>query len=422
MAYVPGFQYDLFISYACNDDDGRVTQFVRELGWVILEGNWGKLFTEESVFFDRQDFNRSPIEWRSKLEKSAGSAAILIPLLSPSYASSDYCAKEWEWFSDERPLRWKAGTEEVYRVCPVSWRTLDQVTLAQIAPEIRAAQEQRSIGVEELGRKIATGLRLIRRSHQTVFVGETDYEVGAKVRDEMSRMGFRVMPESPMAFSNEILIRTHLGEAQLAVHFVGGQIQQRPIEAIQWSRQACQRATVVYEVPGHDLSPAERVSLGWLEEDLRQRTADDARVYDRVNGKNLEQFLQILRDRMESVRPSRPTRVGIACEETDRPAVEAILPEIRDRTGFSVTCHGLSLLDFKKSRGVLFYWGAAEGKRLRQARLVAQGSLEAFFLAPPPKTLDTERELGDGLVLHQQGEVFQVDDIRLFLLRLGWTG
>ncbi|HEX7423306.1 MAG TPA: toll/interleukin-1 receptor domain-containing protein, partial [Terriglobales bacterium] len=247
MAYVPGFQYDLFVSYACNDDDGRLAQFVNNLR-VYLAGELGKLFTERSVFFDRQDLNRTPLEWKKKLEQSAESAAILVPFLSPRYVDSDYCAKELEWFLEEPPLRWPAGTEEVYRVCPVLWRAFDAEMMSQIAPEIRSAQEQRSPGVEEFGQKIANGLRLMRRSRQTVFVGETENEARQKVRDEMSRMGFRVMPSAPMAYSDPHLIRTQLGEARLAVHFVGGQARQRPIEAIQWSRQDCHGATVVYEV------------------------------------------------------------------------------------------------------------------------------------------------------------------------------
>jgi len=422
MAYVPGFQYDLFVSYASGDDDGRLSQFVRDLR-AHLSGALGKkLFAEESVFFDRQDLNRTPTDWKRKLEQSAGSAAILIPFLSPSYASSDYCAMEWEWFREEHPLRWRAGSEEVYRVCPVSWRSLDQEMLEQLAPEIRAAQEQRTPDVEELGGKIVNGLRMMRRSFQTVFLGEAENEVRRKVWDEMSRMGFRVMPEAPMAYGDPQRIRKQLGEARLAVHFVGGQTQQRAIEAIKCSRQDCQGTTVVYEVPGYDLSPEERVQLEWIGEGLRQAPLGDPRVYDRVSGKNFEQFLEVLRDRLEGFRPVPPTRLGIACEEIDRPAVEAIIPQIRARTGLSVTNHGLSLLDFKKSRGVLFYWGAGDGKRLRQARLVVQGMIEAFFLAPPPKPPGHEKELGEGLVLRQQGDHFRVDDLRPFLQQVGWAG
>src|SRR5579872_5870761 len=101
-------------------------------------------------------------------------------------------------------------------------------------------------GVEGLGRRIANGLRLMRRSSQTVFIGETESDVRRRMRDEMSRMGFRVMPEAPMAFTNPQLIQTHLSEARMAVHFAGGQAQERAnqtIEASRWSRQVCQGAT-----------------------------------------------------------------------------------------------------------------------------------------------------------------------------------
>ncbi len=425
MTYVPGFQYDLFVSYASDDDDGRLAQFVKDLR-AYLARDLGKLFTEESIFFDRQDLNRSPLEWKAKLKGSASSAAILVPLLSPSYASSDYCAKEWEWFCEEHPLRWPAGTEEVFRVCPLVWHAVDEELRQQIAPEILAAQEERSAGVEGsgglggLGKKLANGLRLMRRSSQIVFIGETESDVRRNVRDEMGRMGFRVMPESPMAYTSSELIRMHLSEARMAVHFAGGQTQQRAVEAIKWSRQICQGATVVYEIPGLDLTLEERVSLEWIEEDLGKAPAGDPRVYDRAAGKNLDQLLQILDDRLEGVRPVRSTQLGIACEETDRPAVEAIIPEIQARTRFTITCHGLSLLDFKKSRGVLFYWGAADGRRLQQARLVANGLRKAFFLAPPPKPAGHEEQLREVLVLRQQGDRFSVEDIRPFLQGLGW--
>jgi hypothetical protein len=423
MAFVPGFQYDVFITYASDVDDGRLTQFVHDLR-VHLTGELGKLFTERSIFFDRQDLNRTPLEWKAKLRESARSAALLVPFVSPSYASSEYCAMELEWFCEagDNPLRWPAGTEEVYRICPVRWRPLDETTQQELAPEIKAAQEHRSISVEDLGAKIGNGLRLMRRSCQTVFVGETQHEVRRNVWDELSRMGFRVMPESYMAFRDEVRIRKHLGEARLAIHFVGGQAQQRAIDAIQWSRHNCRGATVVYEIPGCDLMDGERISLDWIADDVRQAPASDQRLYDRVSGKNLDQFLQVLHDRLEAVRPVPATRLGIACEETDRAAVEAIVPEIRLRTGFTVTCHGLSLLDFKKSRGLLFYWGAAEGKRLRQARLVTKGLPEAFFLAPPPKPDGYEQELGVGLVFRQQGDRFRVSDIGPFLHQLGWAG
>ncbi len=421
MGYVPGFQYDVFISYASDDYDDRMAQFVRDFR-VSLKRGLGKLFDDQFIFFDREELNRTPLEWRRKLEQSAGSAAILVPMLSPSYATSDYCAKEWEWFRNETPIRWQTGREEVFRVCPVKWSDVDEETLTQVSADIRAAQQQRSASVDELVPKILNGLRLMRRSRQTVYLGETESDFRTKLRDEMSRIGFRVMPEGPQAYDDEVLIRQLLSDARLAVHFVGGQTEQRTIEAIKYSSQQDHLATVVYEVPGHDLADEHQMYLGWIEEDLKQTNCRDERSYDRVSRKNFDQFLQVVRDRLEGARPVAATRIGIACEPADRSAAESILPMIDARTGFSATCHGLDLLDFKKSRGVLFYWGQAEGKRLLQARLAAKGLSQAFFLAPTPQQAKREQELGQAKVLRQQTEHFTIEDIRPFLQELGWPG
>jgi hypothetical protein len=172
-----------------------------------------------------------------------------------------------------------------------------------------------------------------------------------------------------------------------------------------------------------DLSDEERISLEWLEDDLRNAQVADSRRYDRISGKskNLDQFLEVIKDHLEGVRPSPPTQVGIACEPVDGPAAESIISEIQRQTGFSVVCHGMELLDFKKSRGILLYWGAAEGVRLRQTRRWIKSSF-TFFFAPPPKPEHYQDELAGCEILRQTKERFEVDDIRPFLERLGWKG
>jgi len=419
MTYVPGFEYDLFISYASDDMEDTLEAFVRDVR-VYLKRQLGKEFSERSVFFGRQELNITPVQWKKKLQESAKSAAILIPILTPGYATSEYCAKEWGWFRENPPLDWNAGTEIVFRVCPVRWGAIDDDLLKQLPQEMRSAQEHRTLSVEDLGVKLANGLRLMRRSRQTVYVGEADHNARDNVRHELSRMGFLVKPEVPAAYGDSKIVRTLLGESRIAVHFAGNQ-EGRAIEAIRWSRELCQFATIVYELPGVDLQPEERVSLEWIEEDLRQAPAADSRVYDRVSGasKNLEQFLQVIRDRLEGARPLPLTQIGIACEEMDRSVVESIIPEIQNYTGFNVICHGMSLLDFKKSRGILLYWGATEGVRLRQARQVVKASF-AFFFAPPPKPEEWKAQLAGCQILHQKTEQFQIEDIRPFLERLGW--
>jgi hypothetical protein len=426
VGYVPGFEYDIFLSYASDDVDDKLKALFADLR-LALRRELGKDFSNErGIFLDKDELNHSPIAWKEKLKQSAGSAAILVPILSPAYATSEYCGKEFEWFCENpapKPPVWPAGNQTVYRICPISWHPIDHDLLAQLASDIRRAQEDRSPFVEDLALKLANGLRMMRRSCQTVYLGESQLEIRRKVRDELSRVGFSVEPQAPTAFADTEKVRTLLGQAKLAIHFVGNQETARPLTAIRDSRQYCQHSTLVYEVPGVDLSPEEKYQLEWLEEDLKQTQASDTRTYDRIPGslKNLDQFLQVIRDRLEGARLLSTTQIGIACEDRDLEAVDRIIPEIQSRTGFSVICHGLSLLDFKKSRGILLYWGQSEGKRLRQARQILREYF-AFFLAPPPKGDEHKTELAGSTILYQQADQFHINDIRPFLETLGWRG
>jgi hypothetical protein len=300
MAYVPGFEYDVFISYASDDFDDKLDNFVQDLR-IYLTRALGKDFSEHGIFLDRQELNIAPAQWKQKLRQSVKSAAMLVPILTPSYANSDYCAKEWEWFYEERPLSWKAKTETVFRVCPVHWRSIDAELLKQVSPEIRSAQEDRTLSAEKLGLKIVNGLRLMRQSRPTVYIGETEHDIRKKLREEMSRLGLRVVPESPMAYGDDERVRTLLGEARMAIHFVGGQHNKRAFDAIRSSCKHCRFATVVYQLPGLDLEPDEQLSLGAMEKDLPQPSADNLRVYDQIGGKSFEQFLQLIQDRLERV-------------------------------------------------------------------------------------------------------------------------
>ena len=231
-------------------------------------------------------------------------------------------------------------------------------------------------------------------------------------------MGYRVEPQAYTAFSDRQRTRQILSDSRMAVHFIGGQKSMDAINAIQDSLQVCRGATLVYELPAADLTDPERVLLGWIDEDHAAQA--DLRKYERINHKNLEEFLSDLRTRLQGAEVLRGTRVGIACEDTDRAIVEQIAQEIRDKTGFSVRNHGLSVLDYNSSRGVLYYWGDAAGKRLQQAGAAKLGLIEAWYLAPPPEPRK-ETDL-PAMVLRQTGTSFQIKDIQPFLEKLSPRG
>ena len=421
MAYVPGFRYDLFFSYASRDRDARMAKFFEDVRDGI-SGELGPLFNDECVFVDREKLHQAPLDWKNELERSVESAAILVPFISPNSVGSAVCAEEWDWFCDDPVLTWPVGTggENVYRVCPVRWRDVDEELWRQVDKRIRVAQEHRSLVVKDLGKMIANGLRLMRRTRTQVFVGETDSDVRQTVWDEMSKKGFRVTPEAPSAYADEEVIRKFLGEARLAVHFMGGQVRQRSLDAIAWSLKDCPGATIVYQAPGRKLTEPERLWLAHIAKG-EPAVSRDSHVSPALTGSK-EQLLEALREPLEGIQSVPATKLGIACEEVDAAAVKAIIPEISERTRFSVTCHVMSPLTLKRSRGLLFYWGKADGAWLRAARPLAEGKPTAFFLAPPRKTAGHLKQLGNTLILRQKKTAFCVDDLDPFLRLLGWTG
>jgi hypothetical protein len=63
VTYVPGFQHDLFISYASEDYDPQMDGFVAELR-VYLSRELGKFFRGDSAFFLALRYRRST--WRRR--------------------------------------------------------------------------------------------------------------------------------------------------------------------------------------------------------------------------------------------------------------------------------------------------------------------------------------------------------------------
>lgn len=102
MALVPGFEYDIFISYVHDDnvpetkkEDGWVNQFYQYLDTKLRKHNKDvKIWWDEKNLDKSQMFNKTIAE---AIEKSA----IMICLYSRRYTQSDYCLKELEHFYEK---------------------------------------------------------------------------------------------------------------------------------------------------------------------------------------------------------------------------------------------------------------------------------------------------------------------------------
>src|SRR4030095_7974608 len=97
MAFVEGFEYDVFISYAREDNKGPgawVSAFCSD-----FEGRLKKITSKEArLFLDlnlerNKDFDR---QIKAVVEKSA----VFLAVLTENYLTSDYCKDERTWFYD----------------------------------------------------------------------------------------------------------------------------------------------------------------------------------------------------------------------------------------------------------------------------------------------------------------------------------
>src|SRR6185503_5682099 len=97
MAFISGFEYDVFVSYSHVDNLGRdawVSQFHEELDFALAKriGRhgvariWRDKRLEGNQLFDQT------------IKQSIEKSAVFLALTSTGYIESDYCQQELKWF------------------------------------------------------------------------------------------------------------------------------------------------------------------------------------------------------------------------------------------------------------------------------------------------------------------------------------
>ena len=253
MAYVPGFEHDVFVSYAHVDNHPRLGD---KKGWV---GQFG----DDLVAAIDQELGRSGLVkfWRDRrlagndvfddvIRGAVRQSALFVPILSPGYMASDYCAGELREFATQQHRLFKPMIGDKMRVF--------KILHSHLALEDHPVQTQGCLGFnfsrreEETGeelrlyaisagypnesyhqelRKVA--LRLVELLKQmarmaTIYVAETDDPALLSDRVRLLRFlrqsGFRVLPEDrpEMALLDpESNIQADLKRSALSVHIIG---------------------------------------------------------------------------------------------------------------------------------------------------------------------------------------------------------
>lgn len=102
MALIPGYEYDIFISYAHVDNiafpgqkDGWIEQFYKNLN-LMLAQRFGRLGIAR-IWWDNKKLDGSVL-FDQSIEDGIKKSATMICLYSPGYIASDYCKQELELF------------------------------------------------------------------------------------------------------------------------------------------------------------------------------------------------------------------------------------------------------------------------------------------------------------------------------------
>src|SRR5271170_6151602 len=120
MAYVPGYDHDIFISYAHGDDRDWINRLIERLK-PELKRRLGK---EPSIWIDDDSLRKSR-DFRREIPSSIKSSASFLLLCSPSYLRSEYCvSEECGAFRDSIPVKRTRFSEESFLNEQFVFRTL----------------------------------------------------------------------------------------------------------------------------------------------------------------------------------------------------------------------------------------------------------------------------------------------------------
>lgn len=270
MAFVPGCEHDVFVSYAHIDNEplsgaqqGWVSTFVRDVESVVRR----KLFDRPKdfdVWVDHELAGNRPFS--ADIQRAVGNTATLLVIMSPAYLASDWCRREREVFRSQVQDKVRAGTRvfvvELDRIdergrVPAEFadllpyrlwiedgpartpRTLGLPVPTPAEPEYYSRVNQLALEIaQELQRLAEAGAGAAAPAGPTVFLAEVTDDLESRreeVRRYLGQMGLRVLPESYYPRDNatafEQAMAADLARSKLFVQLLSGVAGRKPAAA-----------------------------------------------------------------------------------------------------------------------------------------------------------------------------------------------
>ena len=232
MAFVPGFEHDVFVSYAHGDNREWVSRFVDRLRSKLTE----KLGESAEVWLDETEL-RATRDYRQEIPDSVTRSAVFLLLPSPAYLRSQYCVEiECQAFVDTLPSKRArfAGDDfanERYALrCPIEqidnnlhWRLfpgLSDIPFFDASGPYAIDKSKFERSFTELTQTLIPLLKRMRNRCTPVFLYPLNPEPNLKearnsLANELGDRSYRLMPE------NFVNLADQLREASLAVFLVG---------------------------------------------------------------------------------------------------------------------------------------------------------------------------------------------------------
>jgi hypothetical protein len=448
MPYVPGFDYDLFLSYASGDNhQGAVEEFAGVIEKHISDNLVNCFSPQEKIriYFDRERLaTKTAVNWEEDLKAAVSSSALLVPLLSPNYLSSTYCSKERDWFATQYHV------QNGFPFCVAGWRDVGQ---NPVPNEFKKAQRHPAgaswLAVMSAGermksaKKFALNLRdaliEMRASVSAVFLGPAagrGLATRSRLRDELEKSGYRVVPDAGYEYQAAEEVRALLKGALLAIHFPGDGLDLEGLKVLEESFLSA-RKTLLIQPFGSTLSDDEVALLSEIGSQLGGGSLAGV-PHTRLEGKTDDQVWDTVKREVRAARFQKHKsefKVGVACEVRDLVGAKAVAGLIGQQgvtaqypsfdTAASTTEKLQALrATITQSPALLCYWAKAQGPSL-ESRLEQYACrrylARAWYLAPPLDVPGKERLIQTSeRVLQQKTENADFATLEPFLRELGW--
>jgi len=247
MAYVPGFKFDVFISYSHADEREWVAVFEQNL----RESLGRELGVKVAVWQDVKEI-RLAEDWQGEIEDGIRNSAAFLTIVSPSYRTSRWCTRERSYFlnqfctaeqmiEDEMPCLDKMRAGSMFRLFKIIKAPWEQGKHEKFLPRLQHASFYRgdveytefAPGTEDFRREmrratsaLAELLRRMRSRAERIFVASPAQDmvpVCEKLREQLLQQSYDVRPVgvSELDSTTRDLVADEMEHAVAAIFVLG---------------------------------------------------------------------------------------------------------------------------------------------------------------------------------------------------------